>query len=69
MTQKQFADALFRHSEVIIYHSFHPSIDIECMLVGVDFDGSLLKLVPLDAITHGDRSFWANIIYCDKEKK
>ena len=68
MTQKQFAKALFRHSEVIIYHSSHPSIDMECILVGIDFDGELLKLVPLDVATHGDRSFWANIIYCDKEK-
>lgn len=48
MTQNQFATYHYRHSEVMIWHTKHPDHDIECMLVGIDFEGEMFRLVPLD---------------------
>lgn len=48
MTQEQFAKYTYRHSEVMIFHQKHPEADIEMMLLGVDFDNGVFKLVPVD---------------------
>lgn len=66
MTRNQFVNYTYRHSEVIIYHQKHPEIDIECMLIGVDFDHELFHLVPIDQDYYEDRSYWLSYISCDK---
>lgn len=60
MTQNQFATYHYRHSEVMIWHTKHPDHDIECMLVGVDFEGEMFRLVPLDLDWYEDKEYWVN---------
>jgi hypothetical protein len=50
MTRNQFIHYSYRHSEIIIYHQKHPEVDIECMLIGVDFDNELFHLVPIRSV-------------------
>lgn len=54
MTQEQFVKYAYRHSEVIIFHEKHPEVDVECMLLGVDFDNGLFKLAPFDTDIYED---------------
>ena len=48
MTQNQFANYHYRHSEMMIWHTKHPEQDVECMLIGVNFEAELFPLVPFD---------------------
>ena len=57
MTDNQFSTYSFRHSEVIVYHQQHPDEDVECMLIGVNFDHGLFHLVPFDQEIYEDISF------------
>lgn len=66
MTQNQFIHYTYRHSEIIIYHQKHPETDIECMLIGIDFDNGLFHLVPIDQEYYEDRSYWMTYTSCDK---
>lgn len=66
MTQNQFIHYTYRHSEIIIYHQKHPETDIECMLIGIDFDNGLFHLVPIDQEYYEDRSYWMPYTSCDK---
>lgn len=68
MTRNQFVTYSYRHSEIIVYHQKHPEVDIECMLIGVDFDNDLFHLVPLDQL-YEDRSYWLPYTSCDKQFK
>ena len=61
MTQEEFSKYKFQHSEVIIYHQRHPKEDIEMMLVGIDFDLNMFKLVPIDADYYEDEAKWIPI--------
>ena len=54
MTRNQFIHYSYRHSEIIIYHQRHPDVDIECMMIGVDFDNELFHLVPIDQYLYED---------------
>lgn len=69
MTRNQFIHYSYRHSEIIIWHQKHPEIDIECMLIGVDFDHELFHLVPIDLDYYEDRSYWLPYTSCDKQFK
>ena len=69
MTRNQFIHYSYRHSEIIIYHQRHPDVDIECMLIGVDFDNELFHLVPIDQYLYEDRSYWLPYTSCDKQFK
>lgn len=69
MTQEQFVKYAYRHSEVIIFHEKHPEVDVECMLIGVDFDNGLFKLAPFDTYFYEDEWFYAAYDRCDKPKK
>ena len=62
MTRNQFIHYSYRHSEIIVYHQKHPEVDIECMLIGVDFDNELFHLVPID-------QYWLPYTSCDKQFK
>lgn len=66
MTQNQFIHYTYRHSEIIIYHQKHPETDIECMLIGIDFDNGLFHLVPINQEYYEDRSYWMPYTSCDK---
>lgn len=68
MTQNQFTTYHYRHSEVMIWHTKHPDHDIECMLVGVDFEGEMFRLVPLDLDWYEDKEYWVNFKYVDKKR-
>ena len=35
MTQNQFVNYHYRHSEVMLWHTKHPDCDVECMLIGM----------------------------------
>ena len=67
MTQEQFARYSYRHSEIMILHSRHPEIDIEMMLIGVDFDGGLFHLVPFDLDYYEDKDYWYHYKFVDKK--
>lgn len=69
MTQEQFAKYKFQHSEIIIYHQRHPEVDIEMMLIGIDFDNNMLKLSPFDLLYYEDNAQWFPIDRCDKPKR
>lgn len=69
MTENQFTTYAFRHSEIIILHQKHPEVDIECMLIGVDFDHDLFHLVPIDQEIYEDKSYWIPYKSCDKQFK
>ena len=69
MTDNQFATYSFRHSEIIVFHSLHPEADVECMLLGVDFEHGMFHLVPFDDWLYEDRSFWVPYKFCDKQYK
>ena len=69
MTDNQFSTYHFRHSEIIVYHQSHPNEDVECMLIGVDFDHGMFHLVPFDMDYYEDKSFWIPYKFCDKQFK
>lgn len=68
MTQEQFAKYKFQHSEVIIFHQKHPAMDVEMMLLGIDFDNEVLKLAPIDIDYYEDNAIWVNREFCDKPR-
>lgn len=68
MTQEQFAKYKFQHSEVIIFHQKHPAMDVEMMLLGIDFDNEVLKLAPIDINYYEDNAIWVSREFCDKPK-
>lgn len=69
MTRNQFVNYSYRHSEVIVYHQKHPEVDVECMLIGVDFDHELFHLVPIDQGLYEDCSYWLPYTSCDKVRR
>lgn len=69
MTQEQFAKYAYRHSEVIVFHQRHPETDVECMLLGVDFDCGIFKLAPFDTDAYEDESFYTSYEHCDKPRR
>ena len=54
MTFNQFTTYTYRHSEVIVFHEKHPEVDVECMLLAVDFDRELFRLVSIDTERYED---------------
>jgi hypothetical protein len=69
MTQNQFSNYTYRHSEIIVYHQKHPCVDIECMLIGIDFDNGLFNLYPIDQELYEDKSYWLPFKSCDKKAR
>lgn len=69
MDEKQFAKSKFQHSEIIIFHQKHPEEDIEMMLIGIDFDLQMFKLVPFNLDYYEDEAKWIPINRCDKPIK
>lgn len=69
MTDNQFSTYSFRHSEIIVYHQQHPEEDVECMLIGVNFELGLFHLVPFDQEFYEDISMWIPYKFCDKQFK
>lgn len=69
MTHDEFAKYSYRHSEVIIFHQQHPEVDVECMLLAVDFDCGTFKLAPIDTEYYEDESFYVSYKHCDKPRK
>lgn len=69
MTRDEFAKYTYRHSEVIIFHQQHPEVDVECMLLAVDFDCGTFKLTPIDTDFYEDESFFVSYEHCDKPRK
>lgn len=66
MTHEQFVKYTYRHSEVMIFHQKHPTMDIEMMLLAVDFDNEMFRLSPIDLQNFEDVSLWAHISLVDK---
>lgn len=69
MTQNQFVNYHYRHSEVMLWHVKHPDHDVECMLIGVDFEGELFRLVPLDQSWYEDIEYWVHYKFVDKLRR
>ena len=69
MTQNQFANYHYRHSEVMLWHTKHPDCDVECMLIGVDFEGEMFHLVPIDQEWYEDRDYWVPYKFGDKPRR
>lgn len=68
MTREQFAKYNFRHSEIIIFHQKHPAMDVEMMLLAVDFENEVMKLAPFDTDYYEDKAIWVNFQLCDKPR-
>lgn len=68
MTHEQFARYKFQHSEIIIYHQKHPTMDVKMMLCAVDFDNEVFKLAPFDTVYYEDKAIWVNRELCDKPR-
>lgn len=66
MTEEQFAKYSYRHSEVLIYHCTRPKVDIECMLIGIDFDNHMFHLWTIDQELYEDKTYW---VPCEKVDK
>lgn len=68
MTKEEFAKKRFQHSEEIIYtrpeSPFWKSINISCLLIGIDFEQDLLLLIPFDTEKYDE--MWVRIEYCEK---
>lgn len=69
MTQEQFAKYSYRHSEIMVFHQQHPEADIEMMLLGVDFDNGVFKLIPVDTGYYEEEPVWVNFLHVDKPKR
>ena len=63
MTQEEFAKKRWQHSEKMLY--VRPGCNpIECMLLGVDFENDLMRLVPFDTERYEEAPFWTRVEYC-----
>lgn len=70
MTKDEFVKKRFQHSEEIIYNRpesrLYKTIIISCMLVAIDFEQDLLKLIPFPSEKYEEDPFWVRIEYCEK---
>lgn len=64
-----FAKIKWRHSEEIEFKSPITDIIIPCMLLVVDFEQELFKLIPFDTENYENESFWTRIEYCERPKR
>lgn len=69
MTDNQFRTYSYRHSEPMIVHMGHDIGDVECILVGIDFDHEMFQLVPFDLDYYEDKVFWIHPKFVDKPRK
>lgn len=67
MTEEEFTKYSYRHSEAMVYHRKRPRADIDCMLIGVDFDNHLFHLYPFDQETYVGESYWVPCENVDKK--
>ena len=68
MTEEQFARYKFRRCEPIIFHQRHPTMDVEMMLLAVDFENEILKLAPIYTNLYEDNAIWVYREFCDKPR-
>ncbi len=68
MTREEFVKYAYRHSEIIIFHQHHPDVDVECMLLAVDFDCGTFKLIPIDTDFYEDEAFYVSYECCSKPR-
>ena len=70
MTKEEFGKKRFQSFEEIIYTSpespLMNSFTVSCMLVGIDFEQDLLKLIPFPNEKYEEDPFWVRIEYCEK---
>ena len=70
MTKEEFAKKRFIGFEEIIYTSpENPHMrrfTVSCMLVGIDFEQELLRLMPFPNEKYEEDPFWVRIEYCEK---
>ena len=66
MTQEQFAKYSYRHSEIMVFHQKHPEVDIEMMLVGVNFDYGTFALIPFELDVYEEEVITIPYKYVDK---
>ena len=73
MTKQEFGKKRFISFEEIIYTSpenpLMKRFTVSCMLVGIDFEQDLLKLIPFPSEKYEEDSFWVRIEYCEKALK
>ena len=43
--------------------------NLECMLIGVDFDGEMFHLVPIDQDWYEDNDYWVHYKFVDKPRR
>lgn len=71
MTENQFIKYSFKHSEIIEFTQpeipGYKSNKVDCLLLGVDFEQKLFKLLPINS-EDADDFFWSRIEYCHKPK-
>ena len=69
MTLKDFSKMKFRHSEEIIHNPPGESfkdVFISCMLLAVDFEQGLFKLIPFDTDKYLNEPFYVIVEYCNR---
>ena len=58
-----------REHMVMLWHTKHPDHDVECMLIGVDFEGEMFHLVPFDQDWYEDKDYWVHYKFVDKPRR
>ncbi len=69
MTIKDFTNRKWRHSEHIDYSPKSKELEgitVLCMLVAIDFEEDLFKLMPFDTETYHQEPFWCRVENCER---
>ena len=65
MTEDEFLKKRFKPFEIMIYKSEHLE-EVECILLGIDFEERLFRLIPISEGHFEEDEFWANCDHCKR---
>ena len=67
MEREGFIKKRWQGYEIILYMPKRKDgIEVECMLLAVDFENELFQLEPIDKEIYEDEAFWARAEYCKR---
>jgi hypothetical protein len=67
MEREEFIKKRWQGYEIILYMPKRKDgIEVECMLLAVDFENELFQLEPIDKDIYEDEVFWARVEYCKR---
>jgi hypothetical protein len=72
MTEDKFLKTRFKGFQIITYHNERdlnidgqPGQIMECMILAVDFDERLLKIMPIPNDVYEEKEFWCRCEHCE----